>query len=157
MMILSSVSSKSLMSCVFAPERTTDSGSPFSSVKTLRFVPIFPQSVGLCPTDSRARGAFIIQPSMLCHSQPIPSNSSYFFKGNRCLPFLKIPVNTAAAPIFLRNSFLLTPGSQNIEDSFQHLSGRQAWPSLSWGFLVMLVRISLLFRNILFDFFSEFV
>ena len=39
--------------------------------------PFFPRSVGLWPTASRANGAFTIQPSTLCHSQPIPFSLSY--------------------------------------------------------------------------------
>jgi hypothetical protein len=37
----------------------------------------FPLSVGFAPTVSRARGAFTIAPSMLCHDQAMPSISSY--------------------------------------------------------------------------------
>ena len=37
----------------------------------------FPRSVGLGPTDSWAVGAFVMEPSMLCHFQAIPSISSY--------------------------------------------------------------------------------
>ena len=37
----------------------------------------FPLSVGFAPTASRAKGAFTIAPSMLCHDQAIPSISSY--------------------------------------------------------------------------------
>jgi hypothetical protein len=37
----------------------------------------FPLSVGLGPTGTWASGAFIIAPSILCHSQAIPSISSY--------------------------------------------------------------------------------
>ena len=36
----------------------------------------FPRSVGFLPTDSCARGALVIAPSMLCQSQAIPFNSS---------------------------------------------------------------------------------
>ncbi len=42
--------------------------------------PFFPRSVGFFPTDSSARGAFTLQPSRLCHAQPIPPISSYFSK-----------------------------------------------------------------------------
>ena len=52
---------------------------------------------------------------ILQHSQPSKDVDVYK------LPFLKIPVNTAAAPIFPRYCFPLTPGSQNIEYPFQHL------------------------------------
>jgi hypothetical protein len=38
---------------------------------------IFPLSVGLGPTDSRASGALLIVPSADCHSQAMPSSSSY--------------------------------------------------------------------------------
>jgi len=37
----------------------------------------FPRSVGFGPTDSCAKGAFTIAPSMLCHAQATPSRSSY--------------------------------------------------------------------------------
>ena len=37
----------------------------------------FPLSVGFAPTASSAKGALIIDPSMLCHDQAIPSISSY--------------------------------------------------------------------------------
>lgn len=37
----------------------------------------FPLSVGFGPTASSAKGALIIDPSMLCHDQAIPSISSY--------------------------------------------------------------------------------
>lgn len=164
MIMLSSISFKSLMSCVLTPEKTTDSGSPFSSVKALRFVPIFPRSVGYVPPTpvSKALLSYNHQlsaiPSRFLLIRRISPNSiSIFFKEICCLPFLKIPVNVAAAHIFSRYCFLMAPGSQNIEDSLQHLPGGQAWPSLPRWFLVMLVRISLFFRNILFDSFPEFI
>jgi hypothetical protein len=37
----------------------------------------FPRSVGFAPTASKAKGAFTVAPSMLCHDQAIPSISSY--------------------------------------------------------------------------------
>jgi hypothetical protein len=37
----------------------------------------FPRSVGFGPTDSCAKGAFTMAPSMLCHAQATPSRSSY--------------------------------------------------------------------------------
>jgi hypothetical protein len=37
----------------------------------------FPRSVGFAPTASRAKGAFTIDPSILCQDQAIPSISSY--------------------------------------------------------------------------------
>jgi hypothetical protein len=40
----------------------------------------FPRSVGFAPTASKAKGAFTIDPSMLCHDQAIPSISSYYAK-----------------------------------------------------------------------------
>ena len=65
----SSVAFKSLMSCMFAPETTMDSGSPlFHWLKRCILSPFFPWSVGLRPADSCASGALIIQPSTLCHS-----------------------------------------------------------------------------------------
>ncbi len=83
----------------------------------------------------------ILQPSTLCHSQPIPSSPSYFsdpinifFKEARFLPFLKISVNTAATPIFPWDRFPLAPRPQNIEDAIQSLPGGQSGPSLSGGF-----------------------
>jgi hypothetical protein len=41
---------------------------PFASVKRLLFVPFFPVSVGLEPVPSPPNGAFIIDPSIDCHS-----------------------------------------------------------------------------------------
>jgi hypothetical protein len=35
--------------------------------------------VGFLPTDSFANGAFVMQPSKLCHSQSSPCNSSYSY------------------------------------------------------------------------------
>lgn len=37
----------------------------------------FPRSVGFGPTDSCAKGAFTMAPSMLCHAHATPSRSSY--------------------------------------------------------------------------------
>lgn len=37
----------------------------------------FPRSVGFGPAASCAKGALTIEPSILCHAQAIPSNSSY--------------------------------------------------------------------------------
>jgi hypothetical protein len=43
----------------------------------LRFVPILARSVGLLPLAPRPKGAFLIAPSMACHSHSMPSSSSY--------------------------------------------------------------------------------
>lgn len=50
----------------------------------------FPRSVGLRPTASWASGAFTIAPSMLCHTQAIPSISSYS-ANPRCQSLTKTP------------------------------------------------------------------
>ena len=163
--IPSSVASKSLMSCVFAPERTTDSGSPFSSVKTLRFVPIFSTVGWVTSHRLPCQGCF---DHTAINALPFPANSlqlviffqaqyPYLFKEACLLPFLKISVNTAATPIFPWDRFPLAPRPQNIEDAFQNLPGGQSGPSLSGGFLIMFARISLLFRNILFYFFPQLI
>ena len=153
------------MSCVFAPERTTDSGSPFSSVKMLRFAPIFSTVGWIMPNRLLSQRRFY---HTTINALPFPANSfqfivflqtqyPYLFKEACRLSFLKIPVDTAAGTIFSRHCFPLASSSQNIEDTFQHLPDGQAWPPLPRRLLVMFVRIPLFFRNILFDFFPEFV
>ncbi len=57
--------------------KSCGSGLPFLSVRILRLQPFFPRSVGFLPTASRAKDAFTIAPSRLCHSHAIPSMSSY--------------------------------------------------------------------------------
>ena len=50
----------------------------------------FPLSVGFGPTASSASGAFTIVPSILCHAQAMPSNSSYSANPRRHI-FTKTP------------------------------------------------------------------
>jgi hypothetical protein len=71
----------------------------------------FPRSVGFGPTDSCARGAFIMAPSMLCQDHSIPSISSY-----------------SASP--LRQSFTNTPF---LFHSRKYLWTELALPNSSFG------------------------
>ena len=83
-------------------------------------VPSFPWSAGFFPTAFRASGAFTMQPSRLCHSQPTPSNSSCFpvlwtislSKNPACL-FLKILVVAAGCSVFW--GVLLSIGSPFVK------------------------------------------
>lgn len=71
----------------------------------------FPRSVGFGPTDSCARGAFTMAPSMLCQDHAIPSISSY-----------------SAKP--LRQSFTNTPF---LFHSMKYLWTELALPNSSFG------------------------
>ena len=75
--MLSSVGSVSFISCLFAPPTARLTGMPFPSTSRLRFVPDFPYrwDSGLCFFPPS--GAFVIAPSIACHSQFKPFFVSY--------------------------------------------------------------------------------
>ena len=113
-------------------------GSPVSLAKMLCFVPIF-LSVGWIMSH------WLLGQRRLYHT------------AINALPFLKIPVNTTTAPMLSRYCFPLILGSQNIENTLQHLPNSQIWPFLAQGFLVLPVRVYLLFWNILFYFSPQLI
>src|SRR5450756_422705 len=70
----------SFLSWRLAPSTATERGMPFPSVSKLLFVPFLPLSVGFAPVPSPPKGAFVISPSIDCHSQSIPFFISYSIK-----------------------------------------------------------------------------
>jgi hypothetical protein len=82
----------------------------------------FPDPLDSVPRFPDASGAFIIAPSMLCHRQAMPSNSSYSarpnfhkrFKDSGFLPLQKAGMNrTGATVTFSGKRLPLAAGSQN--------------------------------------------
>ena len=155
----SSVSASSFTSCVFAPERTTAKGSPFSSVRIERFVPIFSTVCRVLPHRLPRQRRFY---HAAVHTLPFPADSFHFiiffqsfcpnlFKESRCRPLLEILMYTAARPIFFGNRFPLTTGSQNIEYPFQHLPFRQRLPPPSGLSLILFFGIPAPIWDFIFD------
>jgi hypothetical protein len=66
--------------------------------------PFFPRSVGFGPTDSSANGALFVLPSTLCHSQAIPSISSYSAR-----PAAQICSNTPARAHIMKYAWIALP------------------------------------------------
>lgn len=76
-MIESSVSFTSFLSCRLAPSIATERGMPFPSVCKLLFVPFLPRSVGFAPVPAKPRGVSVIAPSIACHYHSNPFFISY--------------------------------------------------------------------------------
>ena len=154
-----------LTSCVLAPERTTASGSPFSSTRTLRFVPIFSSVFWIFPNRLQSQRCFY---HTAVQTLPLPADSfqfivlfqtfcPYFFKKARCKPLLERPMYGAPAAIFPGQGFPLTARSQHIEYPLQGFPCRHWLASLSRCMNIVLFRISFRFRNIFLDPFPKLV
>ena len=146
------------MSWVFAPEITIDRGSPFSSVRTLRFVPIFSSVRWILPNGLQCQRCFY---HTAVQTLPLPADpfqfivlfqpfAPDFFKESRCLPFLEPSVYRAGTSVFPGQCLPLTPGSQHIEYPLQRFPCRHWFPSLTRCVLVFLCRIPFPFRYLLF-------
>ena len=120
--ILFNVFSNSFISCRFAPSNTTDNGIPFSSVSTLRFVPIFSPIGRVMSCCFTCQWCFY---HTAVHTLPFPTDPFFFIIFFQChcpqflkkscrFPLLKIFVYAAACSVFFRHCFPLTARSQNI-------------------------------------------
>ncbi len=163
--ICSRVASNSLTSGVLAPDSTTDSGRPFSSVRTLRFVPIF----------SSVR--WILSNGLLCQRclyhtaiQALPRPADFFYfiilfqtfgpdllKKSRCQPFLKCSVYRAAAAVLPWQCLPLTARSQHIEYPLQRFPRWHPLASLTRSMDIVFLCIPLRFRNFVLDLFPKFI
>lgn len=114
------VSAKSLTLCVLTPDSTSDSGRCFSSVRMLRFVPVFPHAVGLRPTASKANGTLTFPADSFQFIVLLQTFCPYL-KKSCCRQILEILVDTVLCSIFLGYCFLLTVRPQNIKYPFQNL------------------------------------
>lgn len=78
------VSSRSLMSCVLAPDTAIDSGTPSPSVRRLRLVPSFALSVGFGPFPPHPKGTQTLE-FKNSKSSFVDIECSYNYYGNICL------------------------------------------------------------------------
>ena len=163
--IWSRISSNSLTSGVLAPDSTTDSGRPFSTVRTLRFVPIF----------SSVR--WILSNGLLCQrclyhtaiqALPRPADPFHFIiffqtlgpdllKKSRCQSFLKCSVYGAAAAVLPWQCLPLTARSQHIEYPLQRFPRWHPLASLAQSMDIVFLCIPLRFRNFVLDLFPKFI
>ena len=141
------------MSCVFAPEITIASGSPFSSTKTLRFVPIFSSARWILSNGLQCKRHF---DHTAVHALPLPADSFQlivlfqtcapnFLKETGRQPFLKPSVHRAAASVFTGQGLPLAAGPKYIKYPLQRFSRWHWFPPLTGGILVFLCWIPLFF------------
>src|SRR5581483_8058276 len=144
-MIFCKVASTNFISLRLAPATTSARGKPRPSLNWLRFVPRLPRSVGLAPVATPPKGALVSTPSMLCHSQAIPSNSSYSCNPARpvalkhplLFPEPKAIIDGRARSQFPWQGIPLDTGAQHVQNRRQHLSITLSGPSsfrARWAF-----------------------
>ena len=137
---------------------TIASGSPFSSVRTLRFVPIFSSIRWILSNGFQDKRCFY---HTAVQTLPLPADpfqfivpfqtlAPDFFKETSFQPFLKPSVYCTAASILPGQRLPLTAGSQYIKYPLQRLPCRHWFPSLTRCVLVFLCRIPFPFRYLLF-------
>ncbi len=153
------------MSCVFAPEITTASGSPFSSVRTLRFVPIFSSVCWILPSGLQGQRCFYHT-----SAQALPFSSYSFqlvillqpfapnlFKKACRLPFLKLSVYCTAASILKRQCLPLATSPQHIKYPLKCFPCWHWLSTLTGGIFVFLPWIPPFFRYFSLDYFPKFI
>ncbi len=149
---------------MLAPERTTASGRPFSSVRTLRFVPIFSSVCWILSNRLQGQRRFY---HATVQALPLPADPFQFIvlfetlgpdllKKPRCQPLLKRPVYGASAAIFPGQGFPLTACPQHIEYPLQCFPRWHRLASLPWCMNIFLFRVSFRFRNISLNCFPKF-
>jgi hypothetical protein len=137
---------------VFAPDTTTESGTPRPSTSSERFVPIFPPVCRVAP-DRLSRQRRLIHTAINALPQPrhpfhvrilgqASSPDPFEHTGSR--PRHEIGVDSAAsAELRFRKRLPLDARACNIDDRRQHGSGRNRLASCSGRAMVLLGRIAL--------------
>jgi len=128
----SSVAARSFASCTLAPLATSDSGTPRPSTNKLRLRPFFSPIRRVGPPALDRQRSLHHRP---IDALPVPGNALPLVilgqprspqpqKKTGPVPLLKMLVDGARAPQFLRQRLPLTSRTQHIHDRGEHLSRR---------------------------------